>query len=183
MGEIKSAREIAQDKATKLGMLSAEEKRKQKEEKYGNIGRALADKYLNRENTQYLLTETKKYNAQDKQLVIHAIIERLVDLIDIKQSQNAKKISEGIRAISDKTAIDIMNRIDGILNEHQQAEAQERQRVEKAGKEILYGMRIGGTAVGNINIEANAEWKQCLEQLSIPYQERLNHLKQLLLLS
>ena len=76
-----------------------------------------------------------------------------------------------------------MNQIDRILNEHQQAEAQERQRIEKAGKEILYGMRIAGTAIGNINIEANAEWKQCLEQLSIPYQERLNQLKQSLLSS
>jgi len=177
MGEIKSAREIAQDKADKLGVLSPAEKRRQQEEKYGNIGRALADRYLERENKNYLLTETQKYNSPDRQMVIHAIIKRLAELIDIKHNQNSRKINEGIRAISESQAIDIMNQIDELLNEYHHIEAEERQRIDKAGKEILHGMRISGTAIGSINTRANAEWQQRLEQICLPYEERLNNLK------
>ncbi len=181
MGEIKSAWEIAQDKADKLGSLSPEEKRKQQEEKYDQIGRALADKYLEKENTNYLLTETQKYKGQDRQMVTHAVIERLVERIDIKYSQIVKKINEGIQALSDVRATSIVNQIDELLNEYQQAEVEATQKIERAGKEILHGMRIAGTAIGKINIQANADWKQSLEQLSRPYRERLNNLKLALL--
>lgn len=181
MGELKSAWEIAQDKVDGLGSLSPEEKRKLQEEKYDQIGRALADKYLEKENTNYLLTKTQKYEGQDRQMVTHAVIERLVDRIDIKYSQTIKKINEGLQAISDIQATNIVNQIDELFKEYQQAEAEENQKIEKAGREILHGMRIAGTAIGKINIQANAEWKQSLEHLSLPYQERLNILKQALL--
>jgi hypothetical protein len=123
MEEIKSAWEIAQDKADKLGSLSPEEKKRQQEEKYGNIGKALADKYLEREKADYLLMETHKYDGPDRQMVIHATVERLVGLIEFKHNQNTQKISEGIRAISSRRAIDIMNQIDGLLNEYHSLKA------------------------------------------------------------
>ena len=181
MGEIKSAWEIAQGKADKLGSLSSEEKRKQQEEKYDQIGKALVGKYLEKENTNYLLTETRKYEGQDRQMVTHTVIERLVERIDIKYSQTAKKINEGIQAVSDVRATSIVNQIDELLKEYQQAEAEENQQIEKTGREILHGMRIAGTAIGKINIQANTEWEQSLEQLSLPYRERLNSLKRALL--
>ena len=181
MGEIKSAREIAQDKADKLGNLSPEEKRKQQEEKYKLAGRALANKYLEKASANYLTSETKKYNGQDRLMVIHAIIERLLELLDIKHNQNTQKISEGIRAIGDSREIDIIDQIDRLINEYQNAEAKESIRIETEGKEILHGMRITGTAIGSINVRANIQWNQYIEQLCLPYQERLNNLKQSLL--
>ena len=61
MGEIKSAWEIALEKVDKLGELSPEELKRQKEEKYALIGQALADKYLGGLDLWQLDVELDKY--------------------------------------------------------------------------------------------------------------------------
>ncbi|MBM3167510.1 MAG: hypothetical protein FJZ83_02805 [Chloroflexi bacterium] len=181
MGNIKSAWELAHEKADKLGELSQEEKRKQMEERCSQIGKTLADKYLERENTRYLETELKKYNGQDKESIAHATLERLTDAIDFRYAKALEKIKDGILLVSKNSAKDIVNQVEELFREYQEAEEGKRQEIEKAGKEILHQMRISGTAIGKINIQANAQWQKDLEQTSQPFEEKLRSLKQELL--
>jgi len=46
VGEIKSAWELAMEKAERLGKLSPDERSRQKEEEYRSIGQTLVEKYL-----------------------------------------------------------------------------------------------------------------------------------------
>lgn len=181
MGDIRSAWEIAHEKADKLGGLSQEEKKRQKEERYSQVGKTLADKYLERENTRYLETELKKYDGQDRGLITHATVKRLTDAIDFRHAQALEKIKEGILVVSTNRAKDIVNQIEQLFREYQEAEEGEKQKIDKAGREILHQMRISGTAIGKINIQANAEWQKSLNQLSRPFEEKLQLLKQELL--
>jgi hypothetical protein len=181
MGDIKSAWEIAHEKADKLGGLSPEEKKRQKEERYIQLGKALADKYVERENTRYLEAELKKYDGPDRELITRATLERLSDRIDFRHSQALEKIKEGILVVSKNHAKDRVNQIEELFREYLDAEESEKQKIEKAGREMLHQMRISGTAIGKINVQANAEWQESLNQLSQPFEEKLQVLKQGLL--
>lgn len=66
MGEIKSAWEIAQAKASKIGELSQEEREKQRQSRCRLIGKSLAEKYLNQYDTSLLEAELSKHSSQDK---------------------------------------------------------------------------------------------------------------------
>ena len=58
MDEIRSAWEIARERVDKLGALSSEERRKQREDKFLPIGKSLAEKYLK----EYEHPLVKNYN-------------------------------------------------------------------------------------------------------------------------
>ncbi|MBM3149370.1 MAG: hypothetical protein FJ008_06630 [Chloroflexi bacterium] len=181
MGDIRSAWEIANEKADKLGGLSQEEKRKQKEERCNQIGKALADKYLERENARYLETELKKYDEQDKESIARATLKRLTDAIDFRYAQALDKIKDGIFVLSKNSVKGVISQVEELFREYQQAEDSKRQEIEKAGREILHQMRVSGTAIGKVNIEANAQWQKDLAQISQPFEEKLRSLKQELL--
>jgi hypothetical protein len=181
MGDIKSAWEIAHEKADKLGGLSPEERKKQKEERYSQVGKALADKYLERENTRYLEAELKKYDGPDRELITRAMLERLSEGIDFRHSQALEKVKEGILAVGKDHARNAITQIEELFREYQDAEESEKQKIEKAGREVLHQMRISGSAIGKINAQANAEWQKSLNQLSRPFEEKLQALRQELL--
>ena len=72
MGEIKSAWELAMEKVEKLGKLSPEELRRQKEDKCGSIGQVLAEKYLSGSSLRELKTELDKQKGEERELVMAA---------------------------------------------------------------------------------------------------------------
>lgn len=182
MGEIKSAWEIAQEKANKLGALSPEERKKQKDEKCRSIGKTLAEKYLGLGDVRFLEIELGKYSGQDKDLISHAIIRRLVQAIDLNYSLKLEEISRGILALSQSEATaQIMHKIKELFHEYGEVENRERQEIERAGREILHQLRISGTAISKINIRAKEEWLKRLNELARPFEERLSALKQELL--
>ncbi len=184
MGEIRSAWEIAQEKANKLGALSPEERKKQKDEKCRSIGKALAEKYLGLGDVRFLESELAKYSGQDKDLISRSVIRRLVQGIDLSYGLKLDEISQGILAISPSVAsAQIIDKIKELFNEYGEAKNREGQEIEKAGREMLHQLRISGTAISKINIRAKEEWLKRLNQLGGPFEERLNGLKQQLLSS
>ncbi|HEX76655.1 MAG TPA: hypothetical protein G4O12_08795 [Dehalococcoidia bacterium] len=182
MGEIKSTWEIAQEKASKLGELSLEEQKKQREDRCRPIGKSLAEKYLSEHDTQHLEAELSKYNSEDKELISQTALHQLIEGIDLRRGSILDRMSQGILSLAKtETAAEIVGKIKELFQEYQEAEKGERQDIEKAGREILHQLRISGTAISQINIRAKGEWQEKLDKVVHPTKERLNRLKQELL--
>jgi superfamily II DNA helicase RecQ len=164
MGEIKSAREIAQEKASKLGELSPEEREEQRQDRCHLIGKSLAEKYLRQYDIRLLKTELNKHSAQDKDLIKQAAVHRLIEGINLRYSSTLDKTSQGILTLANTAiAIETLGKIKELF--------------QKAGREILHQLRVSGTAISQINIRAKEEWEKRLNQLTGPFEERLNYLK------
>ena len=182
VGEIKSAREIAQEKASKLGKLSPEERKGQRQDRCRIIGKSLAERYLSQYDIRLLEAEINKHSAQDKDLIKQAAIHRLIEGINLKYGSELDKISQGILTLANTAmAIETIGKIKELFQEYEEAENGARQEIEKAGMEILHQLRVSGTAISHINIRAKEEWEQTLNQLTGPFEEILNPLKQELL--
>lgn len=179
MADIKSAWEIAQERAGKLGELSAEELERQRQDKCRLIGESLAEKFLSHRDISFLKDELKKHTAQDKDLISRAAIDRLIKGLDLFYPTELAEISLGILTLSNSpTTSKILDEIKALFREYAEAEDNERQEIEQAGGEMLHQLRISGSAVGRLNIRAKEEWQKKLEQTAKPFDERLNYLKQ-----
>ncbi len=178
MGEIKSAWEIAQEKAEKLGGLSAEEIKRQKDEKAGSIAKFLAEKYLVNPNWQEL-EAVNNYEGEEKELIKRAIFTRLVEAIELGKEARLHDITKGILAlIQGERVTRSLEGIEELFREYSQTEQTVRQQIDQAGKGVLHRLRISGTAIGDINPQAKEEWRKALENFAQPFEERLNSFKQ-----
>ena len=180
MGEIKSAWELAMEKAERLGKLSPEELRRQKEEKYGSIGRVLADKYLGGLALWQLEVELGKYNAEEEVLVKEALASELIHAIELGNCERLQKMIEGILTLKQNHAAigEIKNEIEQLFEEYEQVEEKESGEIEKSAREILHQLRISGSAIVAVNPNVVPEWQQVFSRLAQPYKERLEGLKE-----
>lgn len=182
MGEIKSAWEIAREKADKLGELSAEERQKQRQDRCRLIGQSLAEKYVSQDDSRHLEAELNKHDSEDRELISRAALQRLVEGIDLRFGHMLDRIRQGILSLAKtETAAKAVEEINELFREYREAEEVERQEIERASREILHGLRISGTAISQVNIRAKEEWQKKMSQLARPFEERLNRLKQDLL--
>jgi hypothetical protein len=179
VGEIKSAWEIALEKTESLGRLSADELRQQEEERCRLVGTTLTDKYLTGLGLRQLEIELDKYRPKERELIEKAIASQLVQLIELGNYSRLEKAIEGIAYFKpDETIQEVAEEIRQLFDEHQAAEQRERKEIEKSAWEILHRMRIAGSAVGEINPQARPEWQKRLAEISQPYREKLENLKE-----
>lgn len=184
MGEIKSAWEIAREKAAKLGELSPEERKQQREGRCSSIGKALAEQYLSQHDIQHLEAEFSKYNGEERELITQAVLQRLTEALDLRYSLTLDTISQGaLILIKTETVAETIAKIRELFQEYRETEEREKQEIERTGMEILHQLRISGTAISQINIRAKEEWQKKLGGLAQPFDERLGKLKQELLTS
>ena len=182
MGEIKSAWEIAQEKASKLGKLSPEEREGQRQGRCRLIGKSLAEKYLSQYDAGLFEAELNKHGVQDKDLISEAAMHQLIEAIDLRYAPTLDKIGQGILILADTTtAKKTLGKIKELFQEYKESENRERQEIEKAGRETLHQIRISGSAISRINIRAREEWQEKLNQLAHPFEERLKDIKNELL--
>ena len=174
MGELKSAWEIAQEKANKLGKLSAEEEQQERRQRCEEIGKAMAQKYL--ESPEGRNIEPNNYPEEGKKLIRQAILNYLVEAIDLKSFALLERATQGIAKIEPKTK-PIIEQINQLAQEYEEDWRKKRREIESKGRETLHQLRISGSAISHINIEAKQEWQQFLYQLAQPFQERLDALK------
>ena len=193
MGKLKSAWEIAQEKADRLGKLSPAEMQRQREQECRQIGRAIAQRYLDNPEPLSLAIELNKYQEK-KDLVRQATLTHLTQAIDLKSWSGTspdptkynnrsggvyprlEKIIQGIAAIEPKSQ-SIIERIRGLAQEYEPLADKTRRAIEIKCRETLHQLRISGTAVGNINIEATPQWQQSWHLLTEPLEPRLDSLK------
>ncbi len=180
MGEIKSAWELAMEKVEKLGKLSPDELRRQKEEKYGSIGQGLAEKCLSGLALRDVKIELDKYKGEERELVRAALASKLIDAIELGDAERLSKVLEGISELNLKSReglASIRAEIEQLFAECREAEQKKRREVETAARGVLHQLRISGSAIGSVNPEVVPEWKNELDKIALPYRERLDSLK------
>jgi hypothetical protein len=179
VGEIKSAWEIALEKVEKLGSLSPEERRQQKEKEFGAIGQILAEKYLAGLGLWQLETELNKYGAEEKGLVQKALASKLIQMIELGNRERLQRVMEAILALKqgDLAITSIRSEIEQLFQERDETAQRESLEIEKSAREVLHQLRISGSAIGAINPGVIPELRQDLNRLAQPFKEKLEGLK------
>ena len=179
MGEMKSAWEIAMEKAERLGKLSAEDIRKQEERKFATIGRVLAESYLSSTDIRQLEVELNRYNPDERTLLSRPFITTLIEAMNLQDYETGEKILYAISLIADdESTKKFIAGTAEILEEYKQLEQERRQGVDKEGGEVLHQLGISGSAVKEINPRADSEWQESLDKLAEPYEKELIRCKQ-----
>jgi hypothetical protein len=183
MSELKSAWEIAQERANRLGKLSAEEKEQQERQGYRQIGQALAQKWLDSSQQLDMTAELNKHEEKERDTIKQAVIKHLVDAIEFTTAQGINSVKRVIEAlISLRPELQPKaEEIGQLAQEYEGAEQKTRQELEGSYRETLHRLRISGTAVAAINLEANPQWQLARQELVEAFTPRLNDLKQALI--
>jgi hypothetical protein len=183
MGELKSAWEIAQERANRLGKLSAEEKEQQERQGYRQIGQALAQKWLDSSQKLDMTAELNKHEEKERDIVKQAIIEHLLEAIEFTTTQDMNNVKRTMEAISSlKPPLQPKaEEIGQLVQEYEGAEQKIRQELESNYRKTLHQLRISGTAIDSINIEDNHQWQLARQELVEAFTSRLNDLKQALM--
>jgi hypothetical protein len=190
MGDIKSAREIALEKAAKIGEATEEERLRWK---YVPEGEKLAAKYL-KQNLS-LTAELGKYEEKVASYIKEGATDILLRNINLPQNdlvrRNNKKAMEGLKSLKkDKIAVEnIYSKIRNLFSHYtEQGEQQRRQAYEQL--KANFGAKVQqaiqqqmGTAAGiKIDIESQPqfqeEWRKLLVHLDSQYISLLNEYKQ-----
>ena len=180
MGELKSAWEVAQERANRLGKLSAEERERQERQGYSQIGQALAQKWLDNPQSFDMTAELDGYEEKERGVIRKAAIERLAEAIDLTTAQGikgAKKVVEAIGNLKPEVQTKT-EEISQLLQEYEAAEQKMRQELEGSYRQTLHQLRISGTAVDIANIETNPQWQPARQKLIESFASRLDALKQ-----
>ncbi|MDD5190739.1 MAG: hypothetical protein PHE50_06835 [Dehalococcoidales bacterium] len=189
MSDIKSAFEIAMEKANKIEAATPEEKMQWK---FKPQGEQIAAKYL--KDDINLLAEVSKFKDEERVYVTQGAVEVLVRGIDLPRNEIVKKTTrkamDGIKLLKkDKTNVEnVFNKIRYILNhftnegEQQKKQAYEQVKMQFAAKlqQALQQQR-GANAqmdMSNIDIERHPqfqeEWRRVIAQMESQYLEHLN---------
>lgn len=180
MGEIKSAWELAMEKVEKLGKLSPEELRQEKEDRCRAIGEGLAERYLAGMPLRDLKVDLDKNKGEDRDLVEASVGLWLVAAIELGDTQQLTKVLEALPAISVKAREGlprIKAEIEALFEEHREADQKRRRELETAARGVLHQLRISGSAVSSVNPDVVPGWRSELDQIARPYRERLSGIK------
>ncbi len=190
MGEIKSAREIAQEKTAGLGEATEEERLRWR---YIPEGEKLAVKYLN--EGLDLAVELSRYGEKAKKYVIkgaEAVLLANISLPknDLAKSKNKKAMDGLINLKSDKTSLmKVYGNIRHVFNHYtEQGEQQRKQAYESLKAEFRSRLQqavkqqtgsVGGLEISVENLpQFQDEWQQTLTQLDSQYIQLLDEYKQ-----
>jgi hypothetical protein len=183
MSELKSAWEIAQERANRLGKLSAEEKEQQERQEYRQTGQVLAQKWLDSSQKLDMTAELNKHKEKERDIIKQAVIEHLVKAIELTTTQGINRLKRVIEAISSlrPELQPKAEEIGQLVQEYEGAEQKIRQELEGNYRETLHQLRISGTAVDIINIETDHQWQLARQRLIEAFTPRLNDLKRALI--
>jgi len=180
VGEIKSAWELAMEKAERLGKLSPDERSRQKEEEYRSIGQTLVEKYLAGLGLWQLEVELEKYSTDYREGVKAALISRLADALVLGDDERLERIIAGILTVApDKreNVEAIRSQLTQLFEEYGEVEAEADREMEKSAKDILHQLRISGSAIGEVNPRVVPGCQLLLNALAKPHAETLEGLK------
>jgi len=175
--ELKSAFDIAMERAQKLGAMSAQERQRSREEKFRAIGEALGKRYLDGLPLRDVEIELRKH-GEKRQIIIRYLLSFLLDALAPGNSEGAENILAAVQHYSGNSGA--VERIRNIFNEYQKAIEQswEEKRIELATarrKELKLG-GISGSAVEPAT-EASPEWLRIKHGLTASYQKRFEETK------
>lgn len=190
MGDIKSALEIAMEKAEKLGKATDEERLKWK---YVPEGERLAVRYIKQDCN--LVVELSRYEDNIKQCIIEGVADILIRNINLPNSNLAKRSNrramDGLKTVkSDKASVEnVYSKMRRIFDhyvgegEQQRKQAYESLKAEFEAKIKQALLQQLGSLVGiKIDVERQPqfqeEWRKIKTQLDSQYVKLLDEYKQ-----
>jgi glutamine synthetase type III len=127
--------------------------------------------------------ELNKYKEEEREVIKQALIEHLAEVIELTSTQgitSAKKVIEALSSLGPELRPKL-EEISQLVQEYVGAERKIRQELESSYRETLHKLRISGTAIDAINIEADPKWQPARQDLVEAFAPRLNDLKQALI--
>jgi len=190
MGDIKSALEIAMEKAEKLGKATDEERLKWK---YVPEGERLAAKYIKQDCN--LVAELSKYEENVTRYVREGAVDILVRNINLSRNdlekRNNKKAMEGLKTLkSDKVGVEnIYTKLRRIFEYYMETGEQQRKQAYEALKadfeakmQQAVQQQLGPLPGIKIDVEREPqfqeEWRRIQAQLDSQYTKLLDEYKQ-----
>ncbi len=190
MGDIKSALEIAMEKAEKLGKATDEERLRWK---YIPEGEKLATRYIKQDCN--LVVELSQYEDNIKKCIIEGVADILIRNINLPNShlakRNNRKAMDGLKTVkSDKASVEnVYSKMRRIFNHYVgQGEQQRKQAYESLKAEFEAKIKQAllqqlGSFVGiKIDVERQPqfqeEWRKIKTQLDSQYVKLLDEYKQ-----
>lgn len=175
--ELKSAFDIAMERAQKLGDMSAQERQRSREEEFRAIGEALGKRYLDGLPLRDVEIELGRHE-ENRQIIIRYLLSFLLDALAPGSAEGAENILAAVQHYSGDSGA--VARIRNLFNEYQRAIEQswEEKRIKlgAAQRKELKLRGIFGSAVEPA-IEASPEWLQIRQQLDAAYQKRFEETK------
>ena len=177
--KIKSALEIAMEKTANIPKLTPEELREQKEREYAPLGRAIANKYLEKTLRQRdVETQLSKHQGQEKEIVRRAFLLTLCQSIELEDMERSRRVIEGIQILKrDEYLEEISREIEKISREFHQERQQRHDVLEKLENGKLEHLGIRGSAI-KTNLENREDWQQELDRIQLTYKLRIDKLKE-----
>jgi hypothetical protein len=174
---VKSAWEIAMERAERLGRLSPEELRKQEENEHRPIGEGLADRYLSGLPPRDVEAQLGRYTGAAAEFVRQGLLARLTEAFQWQELQRTRRALQGIREFFPSARMnDIASRLEQLLGEYElektQSAAIGQQQLATEAEGILRERGLGGSAL-RPNLEATATWHHARMQSEAAYEERL----------
>jgi putative component of toxin-antitoxin plasmid stabilization module len=152
------------------------------QEKCRFAGGALADRYLNDFDLKQLKSDLEKYQNEEKDLVIKAIVSGLIEALELGNYEKLEKVAEGIFNLTgNKKVKETKGRLYIIFDGFKSAEQKKRREIEESGRKLLNRLGISGEAVEIINPGGNEEWVRELEKTTRPFKEEFIKMKEELL--
>ena len=190
MGDIKSAREIAEEKLARIGEATEEERLRWK---YVPEGEKLGGKYM--EEDVNLAAELGRIEAKARQYVVDGAADILIRNINVPGSdvarKNNKRAMDGLKALkSDKANVEnVYSKIRRIFNHYGQEGEQQRQQAYQALKvdfeakvQQALAQQMGATPDFKVDVEKqpqfHEEWRRVVAQLDSQYVQVLDEYKQ-----
>ena len=158
---IKSALEIAMERAAKMPGLTKEEISEQREREYQPRGAAIASRYLEGLlKERDLQTELSKYRCQEGEIVRRAFLLTLSQSIRLESKSISLRALEGIGAVETTANFDELKRqIEAIFDEFGQQLERKIPQHESMEKLKLQQLGISGFAV-RPNLEESQAWQE-----------------------
>lgn len=179
---IKTALEIALEKAERLGSASSEDLRRQEEEKHFLIGKGLADRYQLGLPLRDVEDQLARYSADAGKAVRRGLFEGLASAISPQDWEKASNSllaiaqlapSEQVRAVARR-----IERLQEEFVEGKQSELAElRARIETEYVELLAARGVAGSAV-RPNVDVMADWLRAQSDYESSQDERLAPLRE-----
>lgn len=182
MDEMKSALERALERAERMGKLSEEEMRQQKEAKYVPIGEAIAQRFFEHGYSNILAEQLDKFDEEGKAIASKAAFSMLLQSIDL---ENKALTERALEAINDLKGSATVGKLSGeIMKLYGQYAWQKKlwneENADALGREVrerLVDAGISGNAVGEINIQTSKAWEEMSTKLGAEFNTRLDELK------
>lgn len=181
---LKSAWEIALERAEKLGELSPEEVRAGEEAKYAPIGQSLAARYLSElslRDFQFLLD---KYEGQARRIVERAAALALVDALDLDDTGATQRAMEALQVLIPELRLaDLADGARRIAEDYRRTMAERlAEHATMLGNKVAHRLQdlgIAGSAV-RVNPASASEWQGLIDQVKSDFASQLATLKRAL---